>query len=170
VDGGLVGVGDGGHRTIVQDFSRLRRVGFTDARLTEWAITAIVSRLTRAEAHMRVSLHLAEAEQGQASLLDILEEGQEEQNRRSSRKRTVLRHTVHALSSEEAYLQIVLRMLEQGLLGQEESPFAIGSPRTHARKISHILLCIAEHVLTVRGKVPKDLLDMLTKMETILVD
>lgn len=134
---------------------RLTRVGASEKQLYEWALTAITHRLSQAELQARVDHYLLERQQGQTSLLRIFDNEQGRESRRAARRRVVAANVLRAHIENQAYLARVLALLEAKKLGQDDSPYAEGSPRRRVRVEVDLLARIAAYLLKSAGKSDK---------------
>lgn len=147
--------------------ARLRRVQSDDETLLNWATSCLAARLSVAELRARVDRYLLEKEEGQTSLLSLFEGERDHIGARLARRKTVEGHVVRIHWQNEAYLRLVLDLLERGLLLREDSPYASGSPRRLARSQLGTLIAVAQHLVRGARGVTEELRELVALLDRL---
>lgn len=110
------------------ELARLQENGTKAEELEWWLIRAMTSNYKVDDFRKMITIHLRDKKSGQITLLTIYTEEEEKLSRLNYIQRTVERQTVLTLWSLLKYFSRINLLLQNGLLGQSTSPFALGSP------------------------------------------
>ena len=122
VEGGQITYG------IATEVARLKtELNMGNEELHHWALRAIANNYRVPDFRELVTNFIKQQKSGQG-MLEIFSQEQERTTRRSLIKRTVAKNTIRAEWESIGYLQTVRRLIEDGHLGEDDSPYSMRSP------------------------------------------
>jgi hypothetical protein len=131
---------------IALEISRLHRNNVEESELKWWVTRAITEEATVPQFRESITKYLFNLTAGQTSLLEIMNEIQIEESRRSHIRQTVEVHSIRGIWAFIGYFEKVFALFEQGKLGQKDSPFSEGSPVRVFRKLTGHMRLLLPHM------------------------
>lgn len=127
------------HYSVAVELWRLQQAKVPEVEIERWMFRAIIEKRKGEEFRKMISDYIFVREQGQISLFDTMSEEQQRALHQKHRRRVVEERLVPIHSEQKRYFEMVTRLLSEGLLGEEDSPYSSGSP---ARRLKALITTI----------------------------
>jgi hypothetical protein len=127
--------------------TRLQEVGENEGSLENWYVAAVVNAQTVDTVRVGITKFLKERQLiAEGDLLPLMESAQDSVGKRSRYKKAIERSSLRGIYGILLYMRKVLRLYEQGLLGQKDSIFSERSVRKVFRELWQVTLQVIDHL------------------------